>query len=154
MVPRDYLLRRRRAAFPRRRRGPRVLGRPSWSRRGANWRSEASACCSHAGLLGQGCVPRAPAPHAGSLATNLAPQPHDLLYEGLRHLRGPARDPRERYRVAPAQWRSWYPTDPTSSSRPQEPPPSARCCPASRAPESKLTVFSFSFSFFLFQMIF
>lgn len=51
----------------------------------------------HARQLGQGRVPRAPAPHAGAFAADLAAQPHHLLDEGFRPPRGPACDPHERY---------------------------------------------------------
>lgn len=65
--------------------------------------------CHHAGQLGQGRVPRAPASYAGALAADLAAQPHHLLYEGLRLPRGPARDPRERYGPYPVLAAPWGP---------------------------------------------
>lgn len=51
--------------------------------RAARLRAEPAARRSHAGQLGQGRVPGAPAPHAGALASDLAAQPYHLPYESL-----------------------------------------------------------------------
>lgn len=80
----------------------------------------------HAGQLGQGRVPRAPAPHAGALAADLAAQPHNLFDEGLRPPRGPARDPSERYGPYPGLAAPQGPSPPFGDPRTPSPNPGLR----------------------------